>query len=219
LLLVPAISPGMARYRSRLHGDSQHVRPQATGDLDPTFGNQGIVQISISNNGTTPKSIAVQSDGKIIVGGQYGTVAGASSTVIQHSFLLRLNTDGSFDSSFGKSGITAYDFNARGDGINVIKLQSDGKILFAGFVGNSSGGTDFMVGRAATNGAIDTTFGSKGFANHPGGMALYMDLAANGEIVAGGTAHPADFERPPGNSAGVFIPGPVSPGTPGLDRR
>jgi uncharacterized delta-60 repeat protein len=186
LLLVPAISSGLARSRAFLRSAAQQIRPQGTGDLDPSFGNQGVVQISVSNNGTTPKSIAVQSDGKIVVGGQYGTVSAGSSTVIQHSFLVRLNTDGSLDTSFGKSGIATFNLNAAGDGINVVKLQGDGKILFAGFVSNSSGGTTFMVGRASTTGSIDTTFGSKGFANHPGGQALCMDLALNGEMVVGG---------------------------------
>jgi uncharacterized delta-60 repeat protein len=188
LLLAPALSPGLARSRSRFDGASQRMTPQQSGDLDPTFGNQGVVQISLSDSGTTPTSLAIQSNGQVVVGGKYGTLSTGSSTVVPHSFLLRLNADGSLDSTFGMNGVVMFNLNAGGDGIDVIKLQSDGKILFAGFVSDPSGGTDFMVGRANTDGTTDTSFGSNGFANQTGGTALCMDYqASDGEIVVGGT--------------------------------
>jgi Domain of unknown function (DUF5122) beta-propeller len=65
------------------------------GSLDPTFGNNGIVATSL---GAAPAS-ALQSDGKIVLGGLGDTNGAVYDT------LIRLNSDGSVDTSFGNNGV------------------------------------------------------------------------------------------------------------------
>jgi uncharacterized delta-60 repeat protein len=64
--------------------------------LDQSFGSGGIVQSSVVNTGH--KALAVQSDGKIVLGGITST---SGSDVV----IARYNTDGSLDTSFGSNGI------------------------------------------------------------------------------------------------------------------
>src|SRR5262245_28790690 len=73
----------------------------APGDLDPTFGNGGIALVSQSGYQLYfVASMAMQPDGKIVVVGKgAGPMNGAGCTVV------RLNSDGSLDTSFGGTGI------------------------------------------------------------------------------------------------------------------
>src|SRR5215471_5397208 len=188
LVPIPFANQSLACRQAAVDHSASLITPQSPGDLDPSFGNNGVLQFSISDQGTTPNSMAVQQDGKIVIGGQYGV--NQSGTVVMHSFLVRLNDNGGFDPGFGTNGIVTLNLNSGGDAINTLKLQADGKIVFAGSANNSAGGTDFMVGRTNSDGSVDSSFGAGGFANHSGGRALCMDIrSGDGEIaVAGATS-------------------------------
>ena len=185
LVPFPFANQSLACRQAAVDHSASLITPQSPGDLDPSFGNNGVLQFSISDQGTTPNSMAVQQDGKIVIGGQYGV--NQSGTVVMHSFLVRLNDNGGFDPGFGTNGIVTLNLNSGGDAINTLKLQADGKIVFAGSANNSVGGTDFMVGRINSDGSLDPSFGAGGFANHSGGRALCMDMrSGDGEIAVGG---------------------------------
>jgi uncharacterized delta-60 repeat protein len=125
------------------------------GSLDPTFGTGGIVTTPNTNTGCPVNvncSIAIQSDGKIVV-------AGASSSVDTGGLALaRFNTNGSVDTTFGSNGIVTYTNSSGVGGAFGLALQSDGKIVTAGAIG-----FDLTVFRFNTNGTLDTTFGTGGF--------------------------------------------------------
>ena len=71
----------------------------APGDLDFTFGTGGIVTTAIGTAEDKVNSLAIQPDGKLVA-------AGYSYNGVQNKFaLVRYNTDGSLDSSFGSGGI------------------------------------------------------------------------------------------------------------------
>jgi len=75
------------------------VRYEYDGTLDSAFGDTGIVLLKVNGYSQTfYYDMALQADQKIIIGGQYST----------NRFILRLNQDGSMDSSFATNGI--YDF-------------------------------------------------------------------------------------------------------------
>ena len=75
--------------------------------------------------GAVPNAIVVQPDGKIIVGGVFNFANG-----VEHSCIVRLNADGSADTSF----------NAQTDAeVSALALQSDGKILLGGYFGKVNG--------------------------------------------------------------------------------
>src|SRR6266404_8239250 len=132
------------------------------------------------------KSVAVQSDGKIVIAG-YATVGRASNIA-----LVRYNVDGSLDKSFNGTGkvITAVgDGDCKGEGL---ALQSDGKIVVAGY-SFKPGGKDraeFTVLRYNPDGRLDSGFGKSGKETTEIGRdaddATSVALQSDGKIVAAG---------------------------------
>lgn len=137
---------------------------QATpGDLDPSFGNSGIVTTLITGNGAFLGNSALQTDGKIVV------VGGNKYAGDQYEpYVARYNTDGTLDQSFGAGGIVFTRFTIPGQGANddngqfdAVAIQSDGKILAAGG-GSSLGFSDAILARYNSDGSLDSSFGSGG---------------------------------------------------------
>ena len=161
----------------------QQAAAQA-GSLDTTFGTGGIFGTSFTQPAAADNAIAIQSDGKIIVGGLVPLSGGGATAA-----LLRLNTNGTLDSSFGTGGIVTSDFSIT-DGAIVfgIAIQPNGQIVAAaegGFLDEGS------VGRFNTDGSLDTTFGTNGFAtsnsvNSAPGASNAMALQPNGSILVTG---------------------------------
>jgi uncharacterized delta-60 repeat protein len=121
----------------------------AAGDLDISFGTGGSVTTSISGIWDVPSDVAVQSDGKIVVGG--------TANVVGDFALSRYNNDGSLDATFGTGGKVTTDFGLGSSAGFGLAIQPDGKIVM---VGNAN--QDFGVARYNGNGSLDTTFGTGG---------------------------------------------------------
>ncbi|MFN6564474.1 MAG: putative Ig domain-containing protein [Nostoc sp. ChiSLP01] len=131
------------------------VRYNSDGSLDTTFNTTGIVTTDFNGSNEAGNSIAVQSDGKILV-------AGYSNNGTDDDFAIaRYNSDGSFDTTFNSTGKVTTDFNTSDEGGYSITVQDDGKILV---VGSSNNGTndDFAIARYNSNGTLDTTFNTTG---------------------------------------------------------
>jgi uncharacterized delta-60 repeat protein len=140
------------------------VRLNADGSVDSTFGfSNGI------NN--TPLSLALQDDGRIIVGGQFSQV-----DLVQRFNLARLNTNGTVDLTFDPG-------NGPNGTVNAIAVQRDGRIViggtFIGYNGFARGG----VARVLGDGSLDPTFDS---GTGTGGNVFALALQLNGQIVLGG---------------------------------
>jgi uncharacterized delta-60 repeat protein len=106
------------------------LRYDANGGLDPAFGTGGVARIAVTAavDGETPYALALQPDGKILVGG--GVQSNALAAVV------RLNADGSLDPSFGTGGKLTFQFANKESGtINSIKVQANGKIMLGGTSG------------------------------------------------------------------------------------
>ena len=119
--------------------------PIPIGTLDPTFGSGGIVTTDVGDYCTT---VAIQSDGKIVVAG--------TGIYVGDFALARFNTDGSLDTGFGADGKVTTDFGSH-DTPRSVAVQEDGKIILAG----SSAG-DFAIARYNHNGSLDPGFGAAG---------------------------------------------------------
>lgn len=129
---------------------------QTPGSLDPTFGNGGKTITSISGQAKA-YGVELQSDGKIVVGG-YST----SSITGKDFALVRYKTDGTLDSTFGTNGIVTTDIQLGSDDVAYsLALQSDGKIILAGYSDDGSD-KDAALIRYNSNGSIDSTFGANG---------------------------------------------------------
>ena len=124
--------------------------PDGTRDLD--FGQKGFLSIPVA---ITLRDAAMQPDGKIVL-------AGWSEDYYNGDFAVaRLTTDGTVDSSFALNGMQLTDFNSSNDKVFSIAIQSDGKIVLAGNVGNEPN-SDFGVARYNPNGSLDKTFDGDG---------------------------------------------------------
>ena len=71
---------------------------------------------------------------------------------------MRYNTDGSLDTTFDSDGVVTTAIGSADDYANSVAIQSDGKIVVAGYSDNGSNG-DFALVRYNTDGSLDTTFG------------------------------------------------------------
>lgn len=127
------------------------------GSLDTTFGTDGKVTTdfdSIYSNDDYGNSIAIQPNGKIVVGG-YSNGSGTS-----YFALARYNTNGSLDTTFNADGKEITNFNGNNAYKGVVALQSDGKIIIA--VHSFDMNDDFALARYTSNGSLDSTFGTDG---------------------------------------------------------
>jgi len=155
------------------------------GDLDTTFGTNGIVITDFSYTDIA-KAITIQTDGKIILAG----------TSNNNFALVRYNTDGSLDTSFSGDGKVTTDFASGGiDSANSILYMPDGKIVVAGT--SNQGGQDlFALARYNTNGSLDTTFGTLGngrvytaFGTANNWVGNSLTLVTGGKFLLAGTGN------------------------------
>lgn len=99
------------------------VRFLATGQLDPSFGSNGAIEIPDLGDETN-RGVAVQSDGKVIVVG--------SANGGQTFSVVRLNADGSPDTTFGLAGRAAFALGAAGSSPSAATVQPAGRIVVVG---------------------------------------------------------------------------------------
>ncbi len=154
------------------------ARYTPSGVLDTSFGAGGVVTNSFGNidYGT---SLALQSDGKIVVAG-----------LLDNDFaVVRYATNGTLDTTAfgGGTGMVRTDFGADDYGYSVA-IQSDGKIVVAGR-SVVSGFGNFALARYNTDGTLDTSFGTGGkvttnFGNDDYGYSVA--IASDGKLVAAG---------------------------------
>ena len=104
-------------------GRNYLVRLNSDGTLDTAFCANAVDGGKFD---ATIYSVTVQSDGKILVGGQFLNYGGVSG----RSFLVRLNSDGTLDTDFCVNAVDGLRFT---NAINGIESQLDGKILLSGF--------------------------------------------------------------------------------------
>src|SRR6185436_12159814 len=122
---------------------------------------------------------------KIVVGGTT-TIDAAGST---NMALARYNPNGTLDSGFGTGGKVTTSFTGQFHGIRAIALQSDGKIVAAGFTFETN--SNFALARYNSDGMLDGTFGTGGKVTtdfSPGAVdeAHAVVIEPGGRIIAGG---------------------------------
>lgn len=96
------------------------------GSLDSTFAGNGVFVSNLGGTSAAARAVAVDSEGRILVGGSYAQV----DTDVM---LVRLLNDGSLDSSFGTAGKVLLG-GADSEYVSSIAIQPDGKILAGGAI-------------------------------------------------------------------------------------
>lgn len=168
------------------------ARYNSNGALDTSFGSGGKVTTDFFGGEDGATHIAIQTDGRIVLGGDCQAITGFPSPA-----LARYNSNGSLDTSFGSGGRVTIDFFSLGGSFGSIALQNDGKIVAGGSRPQEATSYDFFLARFNTNGALDSSFGSGGLVTTDflGGRDLLGDIAiqSDGKIVAAGVTFPNDF--------------------------
>lgn len=153
--------------------DGVLMRYNPNGTLDADFGIAGKIIIN-SGGHDYVTSVQVQPDGKIIIGGAYGT-ASASGVVLDFRVLRFLN-NGDYDPQFNGTGNLTIDFDGSLDVGNDIVIAHDNKILIAGYSSKNQQ-SDFALVRINVNGTLDTSFGNGG--------KVKSDFSSSMEIAQG----------------------------------
>ena len=152
------------------------VRLNTDGTVDSTFS----TNLGTGFSGEV-RSTILQSDGKILVGGAFTTLNGVNIP----DYLVRLNTDGTVDSTFSTNLGTGFNGIFIED-VSSLTLQSDGKIIVGGNFETLNGVNipDYLV-RLNTDGTVDSTFSTNlgtGFS----GEVRSTILQSDGKILVGG---------------------------------
>lgn len=118
---------------------------------------------------TSVDSVAVQADGKILIGGTFTSASGISSA----SYLIRVDSTGSLDTTF---------YPVPSNTVSEILIQPDNKILIAGSFATVSGSTRNALARLNSDGTLDSTFGNPNITGNINDIKLQSD----GKIIIGG---------------------------------
>lgn len=146
------------------------VRLHADGSIDSSF--------AVGNGASgTIRTVAIQSDGKIVVGGDFWTFDN-----LDHHYLARLNPDGSVDGSFDANRANL-GFVIPSGSVRALAIQSDGKVLFGGAFYEAGNVMRQHIVRLNADGSLDSTFNP---GTDPDGYPYAISLQADGKILVGG---------------------------------
>ena len=160
------------------------VRYTSAGELDTTFGTNGIAITTFAGIAFDPFGFAVQTNGDFLIGGVATTKSGRNEFG-----LARYTSNGVLDTTFGTNGLVTTKVGARSDAPSALLLQPNGQIVMGGFevAGGNIPGMMSLV-RYNANGTLDTNFGK-------GGISLAsvtflgpetLALLSNGDYLAVG---------------------------------
>jgi uncharacterized delta-60 repeat protein len=156
----------------------------AAGNLDQTFGTNGVTVTSLAGTNGVVNSILLQGDGKLLVF--------ASDQVV-----LRYTTSGVPDKTFGSNGIAMLSTPIGGS----LALQPDGQIVIGGVVTSSTGEAELGAIRLNTDGTQDISFGSDGsvvvgLGNRVPNVGTALLLQPSGDMVVCSTLISAGRGQP-----------------------
>jgi uncharacterized delta-60 repeat protein len=165
------------------------VRYNPNGSLDTSFDGDGKVITDFSVSIDVAYAVAIQADGKIVA-------AGYSFYTSNDDFaLVRYNSNGSLDTTFDGDGKVTTDISgsSRGDQVNALAIQADGKIVAAGYsitLHGAFSSPKFALARYNPDGSLDSTFEGDGIVvNTVLGNSDFITAVAihtDGKIVAAG---------------------------------
>lgn len=176
-------------------GDYNIIKTNKFGDLETSFGTNGIATLDGMNNDLEGR-IALRPDGKIFLSGNSNN-SPASGTYKQHGLML-VNADGTLDTTFGNNGKIFTNFEANNSQqIKNLTLLNDNSVLISGALyTNNQTASDGFVAKYNSNGVLDPSFGTNGvssvsFVNSNGflGMSDYingMTIQNDSKIVIAG---------------------------------
>jgi uncharacterized delta-60 repeat protein len=161
-----------------LAGDIGLMKFDSTGALVTSFGNQGRVRINLGQyeHGNS----IVEHNGKYIIAGFTGP------TLLGDGLVIRVNGDGTLDSTFGANGVVTVDAGGTADGFYGVRIGADGMIYTAGSRNNGERG---FLARLNQQGALDPSFDGDGIVlGSLAGEFAYATSLADNKVVVGAYA-------------------------------
>ena len=173
--------------------DYAAVRYNANGSLDSSFDGDGIVTADIGNFFDEATAVAIQIDGKIVLAGFSRDISDPTDTDFS---LVRFNSNGAADTSFGTDGKVTTVISPDDDRAYSVVIQTDGKIVVAG--DGAFDGKDIVVARYNSDGTLDISFDGDGIVSTNISLnglrsdaARAVKIQPDGKIiVAGSTDNP-----------------------------
>jgi uncharacterized delta-60 repeat protein len=163
------------------------ARYNTDGSLDTSFSGNGKLTTDLTKHDDFAWTIALQSDGKIVAAGDTG-VGGPNGRLA----VVRYDSDGSLDTSFGGDGKATADFTSHPEDGLAMVITPAGKIVVVGGDGFGPADEKFALARFKATGALDTTFGGDGkvTTNFIAGPDVAFGVArqADGKLVVVGGA-------------------------------
>lgn len=207
-------------------GDFAIARLNSDGTLDTsTFGagtGKTIVGFDLGgDNEDDAFSVAIQSDGKIVVAGSATTASNGKDFAV-----VRLDTGGTRDPSFNFTGKVTVGFNLAGsttknDVATGVAIDAAGNIVLGGRADNGANDNDFALARLLPNGTLDSNFDADGRATiafdlgGAGGsnddQAFAMTIQRDGKIVLAGASDTSSSSTPNYDMAVVRVQPDGSP--------
>lgn len=189
-------------------GSVSGVAAADPGDLQLSFGNQGVVLVGLGGGQEYFHDVLAEPDGAVLVAGAlYHRNAAQAPTRGYDMSVLRVLRNGQLDPAFGLEGLSQIDSGDDGDAARALIRQPDGRLLVAGRL-DSGAYSDFGLARLHADGSLDTSFGEpfngarRGYVRLNIGPSTAINDGANavalqstGRIVLGGEgfAHDSGF--------------------------
>jgi uncharacterized delta-60 repeat protein len=165
------------------------VAVAAPGDLDPTFNGSGLLPLKIGVSQSVAFDVVQQPDGKLVLAG-----SGMTGDFIA----VRIEKNGTLDSTFSTNGVANADFAGSDATALAVIQQPDGKLVLVGMTSDSHAAEDIALARFNADGTLDITFGGDG--------RVTLDLGGNeratgvvrqsgGKLVIAGASHASGSDR------------------------
>ena len=184
MLALLAVS-GTGRNLNLLFGSVSNNLSNSAAGAGATGGGGGTGEACAADSGSDPnflasgaganntvRAIAAQSDGRLIVGGNFTTFNGGTRL-----YVARLNPDGALDTSFMSANAGA------SSSVNDVEIQPDGKVVIGGVFTAFDGTPRFRLARLNTDGTLDGGFT---MSNGPDNVVNTIALQSDGKILIGG---------------------------------
>lgn len=159
------------------------ARYNLDGSLDTTFDGDGLLTVDLAGESDIARDLALLPDGRILVGGT------ASLSGLGQMAVVRLNADGSLDSSFNGNGKALIHTGFGDNTAYAVQLLPTGNLAIAGCAANLDlGRNDMAMAILKPDGSLDASFSNDGFETYSlGGASCARDLAYDGQrlILAG----------------------------------
>jgi len=129
------------------------LRLNADGSLDDSFGQGGVLRLDTLLDASTVEDVQRLSDGRLVLVGHGGSALGTDDD----SFAMRLNADGSLDTSFGNGGLALLPVSSGVDAARELQVDAQGRLLVIGDADHGDN-RDLFVVRLLADGQLDTSY-------------------------------------------------------------